>query len=75
VVFGSVEAGVPNSVGPDGLSFLDRVWDRAPFRDHGQLMAVVEEAAREWEAAGALTDNQRAAIVDAARRAEEDLQV
>jgi hypothetical protein len=75
VVFGSVEAGVPNSVGPDGLSFLDRVWDRSPFQDYGQFMAVVEETAQEWEAAGELTEGQKAAIVDAARRAEADLQV
>jgi len=74
VVFGSVEAGVPNLVGTHGLSFLDTVWDQAPFQDHGHFMAVVEETAREWEAGGVLTDGQRAAIVDAARRAEADLQ-
>jgi hypothetical protein len=74
VVFGSVEAGVPNHVGPDGLSFLDTVWDQAPFQDHAQFLSVVEGTARDWQAGGVLTDSERAAIVDAARRAEGDLQ-
>jgi len=75
VVFGSVDAGVPNPVGPDGLTFLDVVWDQAPFQDHAQFLSHVEAVASEWEGSGRITEGEGAAILDAARRAEADLQV
>jgi hypothetical protein len=75
VVFGSVDAGVPNPTGSDGRTFLDAVWDQAPFQDHTQFVSAVEEMVSEWEGSGRITESDGAAIVDAARRAEADLQV
>jgi len=75
IVFGSLDSGVPNASGPDGGTFLDAVWARAPFQDHEALLAAVETIAGEWVGQGALTDAQQGAILDAARRAEEDLRV
>ena len=46
VVFGTADSGVPNVVGPEGVSFLDAVWDEAPFRDHQAFVATVERIAR-----------------------------
>jgi DUF1680 family protein len=75
VVFGGVEAGVPNTPGDDGLSFLDVIWDQAPFQDHAQFVAAVEQTAAEWEAAGRYSAEQGAAAVAAAREAEAELSV
>jgi hypothetical protein len=75
IVFGSVDSGAPNPADPDGLTFLDAVWDGAPFRTHAEFVALVEELAEEWEGAGTLTALDRDAIVEAAQRAEEDLRV
>jgi hypothetical protein len=75
VVFGRVEAGVPNTVREDGLTFLDVVWDRAPFADHARFVAAVEEEAAAWREAGRYGPEESAAVVAAARRAEADLAV
>jgi hypothetical protein len=75
VVFGSVSTGVANRAGADGLTFLDRVWDQAPFASHDQFVATVERVAGELGQAGLFTAEQRTAIVDGARRAEPDLRL
>jgi hypothetical protein len=75
VVFGSVDAGVPNAAGAGGLPFLDAVWDHAPFADHAAFLATVERLAGVWQTAGAFSAAQGSAVVDAARRAEADLVV
>jgi hypothetical protein len=75
IVFGSMDSGVANASGPDGLTFLDAVWERAPFEDHGQFLSAVEQMAAEWEGSGVLTEADGAAVLDAARRAEADLRV
>jgi hypothetical protein len=73
IVFGSIDSGVPNHARPDGLTFLDVLWDEAPFTDHGQLESAVGRITGEWQQAGRLTAQERAAIVSAAARAERDL--
>ena len=73
VVFGSVDAGVANAAREDGVTFLDAVWERAPFASHDELVATVERTADEWVEAGDLPRSARNAVVDAARRAEADL--
>ncbi|MBW3553197.1 MAG: glycoside hydrolase family 127 protein [Gemmatimonadetes bacterium] len=75
VVFGSSDAGVANPAREDGLSFLDAVWDQAPFASHADFVATVERTADEWATAGQLPASSRDAVVDAARRAEADLRV
>jgi hypothetical protein len=68
-----VDSGVENPTGPEGLSFLDVLWDEAPFPSHGEFLAAVERLGREWETNGALRSSQVETILDAARRAESDL--
>jgi hypothetical protein len=68
-----VDSGVRNPVGPGGLTFLDTLWDEAPFPSHGEFLAAVERIGREWVAGGTLTSGQVDTVLDAARRAEADL--
>jgi DUF1680 family protein len=75
IVFGSVDARVANPARADGLTFLDAVWDEAPFASHDEFVATVESVATEWEGSGLLTAGERETIVDAARRAEAELRV
>ena len=75
IVFGSVAAGVTNPSRDDGLTFLDAVWDQAPFASHDQFVATVESVATEWEGSGLLRAGERETIVDAARWAEAELSV
>jgi DUF1680 family protein len=69
VVFGSVDSGVPNHQGSDGLTFLDAVWASAPFAGNGQFRAVVGKTADDWLGAGLLTGAEKDSIVAAAARA------
>jgi len=73
VVFGSVDSGVANAKREDNTTFLDAVWAGAPFADHSKFVAAVERVATEWRTAGRLTDAEQSSIVQAARRAERDL--
>lgn len=75
VVFGSNGTGVPNDDirDGDGLTFLDRVWEAAPFRNHGQLVSHVETVTTQWVQDGRFTSQQRQAILVAAARAEGEL--
>jgi hypothetical protein len=73
IVFGSEVSGVTNAPGPDGRTFLDAVWRGAPFGGHQELLAALERVAEEWEGRGALTQQDRTAILEAARRAEAEL--
>lgn len=58
------------SPGTDGLTFLDLVWDQAPFADHAAFVAAVEATAQ-----ALLTPEQRETVVAAARSAEAELRV
>jgi hypothetical protein len=73
IVFGSVDAGVPNRTREDGLTFLDVLWDQAPFADHRAFRTAVGRIAAAWQRAGRFRSSERAAIVNAAGRAERDL--
>jgi DUF1680 family protein len=73
IVFGNVDTGVANSKRDDGVTFLDAVWSGAPFANHSRFVAAVERVAREWRAAGLMTEAEQKATVQAARRAQKDL--
>ena len=75
IVFGSVDAGVPNSASEDRLTFLDVLWNEAPFANHRQFTAAVTRIAADWEKAGRFTAPQRTAVVAAAGKAEPDLRI
>jgi uncharacterized protein len=61
------------SPGHDGLTFLDIVWDQAPFRDHGAFVSAVATTAEDFAAKGLLTPTQKDAVVSAAARAGKEL--
>jgi uncharacterized protein len=69
VVFGGLDAGVPNHADPDGFTFLDRVWARAPFAAKGDFVRAVTEVSAAWFDAGLLTRQERQAVLTAAARA------
>ena len=75
IVFGSIDSGVPNKNRDDRLTFLDVLWDEAPFTTHRAFTSAVTRIAAEWEKAGRFTAQERAAIVGAAGRAERDLRI
>jgi len=70
IVFGSIDSGVPNRNREDQLTFLDVLWDEAPFANHRQFTTAVTRIAAEWEKAGRFTAQERAAVVSAAGKAE-----
>jgi uncharacterized protein len=61
--------GIP-SPGTDGLTFLDVVWDEAPFARHGDFVETVRRTAREF----LLTREERRRVVSAAVRARRELE-
>ena len=67
IVFGDRDSGVPNVAGADGLTFLDAVWDQAPFAGAAAFVRAVSRTADAWVTAGLLTAAQRAAVVAAAQ--------
>ncbi|WP_198680644.1 beta-L-arabinofuranosidase domain-containing protein [Lentzea terrae] len=74
VVFGSADSGVSNEkVDEEGLSFLDRVWQAAPFSSHSRFVRQVRTVAAQWQAHGRFTAADRQAVIAAAERAEDSL--
>jgi hypothetical protein len=74
VVFGSADSGVSNEkVDEEGLSFLDRVWQAAPFSSHSRFVRHVRTVAGQWRAHGRFTAADRQAVIAAAERAEDSL--
>ena len=73
IVFGSIDAGVPNKKREDGLTFLDVLWNEAPFATHRAFTSAVARIAAEWEKAQRFTAQERTAVVTAAGKAEQEL--
>jgi hypothetical protein len=69
IVFGTVDSGVANPAQPDGLTFLDVLWAKAPFASMGQFRHVVGQTATQFVRAGLLTSDQRDQINAAAGQA------
>lgn len=61
-------AGIPQP-GTDGLTFLDVVWDSAPFKNHGAFVAAVARTADEFAGLGLLTEEQKDTLVSTAASA------
>jgi DUF1680 family protein len=71
VIFGGLDSGVSNEpVDDDGLSFLDRVWQAAPFANHDRFVRRVRDVAEEWQRHGRFTYQDRRAVINTAERAE-----
>ncbi|KAK8135953.1 hypothetical protein PG984_003893 [Apiospora sp. TS-2023a] len=63
------------SPGTDGPTFLDVVWDRAPFSSHDAFVAAVTEVAGVFVRAGVYSSKERDVIVGKAKEAEAELAV
>ncbi|WLW57452.1 glycoside hydrolase family 127 protein [Streptomyces sp. YU58] len=70
VVFGRADSGVPNRARGDRLTFLDVLWDQAPFATAGRFVEAVRALADTWLSAGLFTRTERDAVVAAAVRAD-----
>jgi hypothetical protein len=62
-----------DSPGDEGLTFLDALWDAAPFATHGAFVRRAEEVADAWAAAGLFTDAERVTVIEHASRSEREL--
>ncbi|MFI5675621.1 glycoside hydrolase family 127 protein [Streptomyces cellulosae] len=70
VVFGTTDSGVPNRAGGDGLTFLDVLWEQAPFATSGRFVRAVRALADGWLSEGLFTRTERDRVVAAAGRAD-----
>ena len=61
------------SPGDDGPTFLDVLWDQAPFSTHGAFMSAVKSTAGDFVDAGVYTSKERNTIVKKAGEAEKEL--
>ncbi|MBM7489593.1 DUF1680 family protein [Micromonospora luteifusca] len=61
------------SPGTDGPTFLDLVWDEAPFKNHGQFVSTVTRIAEEFLDAGVFTAAENDLIVSHAARSNKEL--
>ncbi|WP_233512362.1 beta-L-arabinofuranosidase domain-containing protein [Micromonospora deserti] len=66
-------SGVP-SPGTDGPTFLDLVWDQAPFANHGQFVSTVTETAEAFVRAGTFTEAEKDLIVSYAAQSNKELE-
>jgi hypothetical protein len=69
IVFGSIDSGVANHSRDDGFTFLDIVWNEAPFASHAQLLAATDRISLDWRGRGLLSEGERVAIRNAAEKA------
>lgn len=65
-------AGV-TSPGDDGLTFLDVVWDGAPFRTLGRFVSRVASTAEAFVARGLMSELEKNTVVRAAGRSRDEL--
>jgi DUF1680 family protein len=63
IAFGGVNSGVANYARPNGTTFLDELWDRAPFKTSTDFQSTVGELTNEWVEAGLLTAQERTTVV------------
>ncbi|KAL8403388.1 hypothetical protein RB594_008586 [Gaeumannomyces avenae] len=64
-----------NVPGTDGPTFLDILWDKAPFGDHAAFVAAVREVVAQFVSAGVYTVEEGEGIVRTAGQAEAELAV
>ena len=70
VVFGATDSGVPNRARGDGRTFLDVLWEQAPFATSGRFVRAVRTLADAWLSEGRFSRAERDEVVAAAVRAD-----
>lgn len=63
------------SPGTDGLTFLDVVWDQAPFAKHEDFVQAVTSTADAFVTAGIFTTGEKDTLVKKAGNAEQELAI
>lgn len=66
VVFGTTDSGVANRARGDGLTFLDVLWQQAPFATAARFVDAVRALADVWLAEGLFARSERDRVVAAA---------
>lgn len=61
------------SPGDEGLTFLDVLWNAAPFATHGDFVHRVEHVAGDWMKAGLFTETERDTVIRCASQANREL--
>lgn len=64
-----------SSPGNDGPTFLDLVWDQAPFQSHAAFVDTVGKVAGDFVSKSVFTAPERAAIIKGAKDAEAQLAI
>ena len=62
------------SPGNDGPTFLDVLWDGAPFESHDKFVKTVENLVKEWVGKGVYGKQEGDKIVKAAKEAKKELE-
>jgi DUF1680 family protein len=65
--------GIP-SPGTDGPTFLDLVWDQAPFATHGEFVNTVAKTAEQFVALDLMTEVEKDIVVEAAAESRAELE-
>ncbi|MER6087474.1 glycoside hydrolase family 127 protein [Streptomyces bluensis] len=70
VAFGTADSGVPNRARGDGLTFLDVLWQQAPFASSGSFVQAVRTLADRWLSEALFTRAERDRVIAAALEAD-----
>ncbi|MGW0867486.1 glycoside hydrolase family 127 protein [Streptomyces sp. NPDC002611] len=70
IVFGAADSGVSNRARPDGQTFLDALWQQAPFPASAQFVRAVRTLADRWLSENLLTRAERDRVITAANNAD-----
>jgi hypothetical protein len=69
-VFGGSDSGVPNHARPDGRTFLDVLWQQAPFPASAHFVRAVRTLAGRWLSENLLTRTEHDRVIAAANEAD-----
>ncbi|UOB07725.1 glycoside hydrolase family 127 protein [Streptomyces sp. HP-A2021] len=70
IVFGTSDSGVPNRTRDDGRTFLDVLWQQAPFPNAVHFVRAVRSLARRWLSENLFTRSEHDRVIAAANRAD-----
>jgi hypothetical protein len=70
IVFGTSDSGVPNRARHDGRTFLDVLWQQAPFPTSAHFVRSVRTLAGRWLSENLFTRSEHDRVVAAANQAD-----
>ncbi|CAM5533512.1 Glycosyl hydrolase OS=Streptomyces violarus OX=67380 GN=FHS41_007356 PE=4 SV=1 [Streptomyces violarus] len=69
-MFGGSDAGVPNHARADGRTFLDLLWQQAPFPTAAHFVRAVRTLAGRWLSENLFTRTEHDRVIAAANEAD-----